>query len=295
MNQALKVFLLSLLMSSAHAAEVKVLASVKPLQLIASAITENISSVALLMPVNQSPHHYNLTPSDRNSLEEADLILWIGEELETALSGVLQEMATEKEVIELAKLAGLKLHTPRVSGRSANAHSAGRIDPHLWLDTENALAIAAILADKLSAMDAGNAAEYARNLQRFGDGILELNAWIEQQILSVRGQKFIVDHDALQYFETQFNWPQAFALLNDTETQPGMRHIIATRAAVRETQPRCLFTDISTRPETLTTLLAGYEVRQVELDLLGSDIPTGSHAYRDLMHRLTATVVSCFN
>ncbi len=295
MPQLFCVFLLSLLMTSAHAAEVRVLATVKPLQLIASAITENVSSVALLMPANQSPHHYNLTPSDRNSLEEADLILWIGEELETALSGVLQEMAAEKEVIELAKLAGLNLHAPRISGRSANADVAGRIDPHLWLDTENARVIAATLADKLSAMDAGNAAEYALNLQRFSAGILELNAWIEQQILTVRGQKFVVYHDALQYFEAQFNWPQAFALLNDTESQPGMRHIIATRDALRETQPRCLYTDISTRPETLATLLAGYEVKQVELDLLGSDIPTGVHAYRDLMKRLTSTVVSCFN
>jgi zinc transport system substrate-binding protein len=295
MKRLIFLFFLSSTLSTTAIAEVAVLATIKPLQLIASAITDGVSSANLLMPVNQSPHHYNLIPSDRVALESSDLIIWIGVEMETVLDSVLQEMSREKPIIELSKQEGMNRLRLRSAHHSDNSATSLPMDPHLWLDTGNALVIAQLIAETLSAMDAGNAENYRQNLQSFTASVHSLNENIEQQLATVRGQVFMVYHDALQYFESQFNWPNSLVLVEDSEMQPGMRHILNTRDAVRELQARCLFTEVSTRPATLQTLLAGFAVPQRKLDLLGVDIAPGAQGYIELMNALTSTMVACFD
>ncbi|HAC68916.1 MAG TPA: zinc ABC transporter substrate-binding protein, partial [Pseudomonas sp.] len=64
-------------------AEVKVLTSIKPLQLIAAAIQDGAGQPAVLLPPGASPHHYALRPSDLRQVREANLVYWIGPDLET--------------------------------------------------------------------------------------------------------------------------------------------------------------------------------------------------------------------
>src|SRR5690606_9203123 len=52
-----------------------VLASIKPLQLIAAAITDGVSTPQLVMDGGHDPHHITLRPSDRRKLQQADLVL----------------------------------------------------------------------------------------------------------------------------------------------------------------------------------------------------------------------------
>ena len=64
-------------------AQVEVLTSIRPLGLLAEAVVGDHGAVNVLLPKGASAHHYQLGYSDRKSLNEADLVLWIGENLET--------------------------------------------------------------------------------------------------------------------------------------------------------------------------------------------------------------------
>lgn len=85
----------------------EVVTSIKPLQLIAAAITEGVSQPQVLIDGGMSPHDYALKPSDRRTLDQAGLVLWVGEELEPFMHKPLsakaaQQVLTLSEVLQLA-------------------------------------------------------------------------------------------------------------------------------------------------------------------------------------------------
>lgn len=86
------IVFLSLLFSQVSQAseEVKVLASIKPLQLLAADIVGDAGEVALLIKPGASPHHYAMKPSDRRKLDNAHVVAWVGPDLETFLEKSLR-------------------------------------------------------------------------------------------------------------------------------------------------------------------------------------------------------------
>jgi hypothetical protein len=109
------LLLLSLLCSSVALAEVRLLTSIKPLQLIAAAVQDDLGSPEVLLPPGASPHHYALRPSDVRRVREADLLYWVGPDLESFLPRVLVGRA--KPAVATQDLAGLHLRHFGDSGR----------------------------------------------------------------------------------------------------------------------------------------------------------------------------------
>ncbi|MCO6062351.1 zinc ABC transporter substrate-binding protein, partial [Pseudomonas sp. MOB-449] len=86
-------------------AEVRVLTSIKPLQLIAAAVQDGAGTPEVLLPPGASPHHYALRPSDIRRVHEATLVYWIGPDLEVFLSHVLE--GREAPSLAVQSLSGL--------------------------------------------------------------------------------------------------------------------------------------------------------------------------------------------
>ena len=88
MSRLLVLLLLCLTALSARA-EVRVLTSIKPLQLIAAAVQQGAGSPDVLLPPGASPHHFALRPSDVRRVADVDLLYWVGPDLEGFLPRVL--------------------------------------------------------------------------------------------------------------------------------------------------------------------------------------------------------------
>ena len=73
------------LSSAQSLAEPQVVASIKPVHSLVAAVMEGVGTPDLIVGGAASPHAYALKPSQAKSLEEADLIFWIGPELESFL------------------------------------------------------------------------------------------------------------------------------------------------------------------------------------------------------------------
>lgn len=294
MNGRMSLLLLSLCLGLPLVArgDVTVVATIKPLQLIAAAVIDGHGETRVLINPDQSPHHYSMRPSDRMALAEADLILWVGEPLEAYLAAAFNNADLQSRT-----LSALTLDLPaRLSLRSSHGHLASdrdRIDPHVWLHTGNARVIAEAIADRVSGQDAANAAHYAGNLARFKAAMDQLDATVLEQVGPLRQKSFAVYHDAMQYFEKQFALPHALALVDDPEQAPGMRHLLDMRAALHSVTLDCLLTDVAANPRTIDTLLEGAPLRQVRLDLLGSGVSTTVDGYSTLMRRLVDDIHRC--
>ncbi|MEX2131164.1 MAG: zinc ABC transporter substrate-binding protein [Pseudohongiellaceae bacterium] len=294
MPRCLILLLISIGIAGQSHGDVQILASIKPLQLIAGAIVDRDELVSSLIPANQSPHHYSMRPSDRVALDSAQLIIWIGSELETFLTGAIAQTDPDQTVLQLSKQAELNLLTLRMQFAGLGEGGAAQLDPHLWLDTANALTIARMVTDSVSQIDPAGADKYRLNLQSFTGQIDDLNTYMDQQLQDVRGKPYIVYHDAYQYLEARYSLEPLLALAEDTEVQPGIRHILNTRRTIREARPLCLFKDKDSSPATIATMLSGYALNQVELDILGIDIIADADGYIEMMRKIVNDMNSCF-
>ena len=92
---------------SAANAEIKVVASIKPIHSLASYLMDGVNKPGLIVDGYSSPHGFALKPSHAKMLQEADIIFWVGEDLENFLEKPLDSIAKKAEKIELLEAKGL--------------------------------------------------------------------------------------------------------------------------------------------------------------------------------------------
>jgi len=89
------------LASSSAASQISVVTDIPPIHSLAASIMEGVGKPKLLLPPGTSPHYFSLRPSDARSLQEADVIFWVGPELTPQLSDPFEALAPQAQSIEL--------------------------------------------------------------------------------------------------------------------------------------------------------------------------------------------------
>ncbi|MFC2333132.1 MAG: metal ABC transporter solute-binding protein, Zn/Mn family, partial [Haemophilus seminalis] len=108
MKKLLKISAVSAaLLSTPMMANADVLASVKPLGFIVSSIADGVTGTQVLVPAGASPHDYNLKLSDIQKVKSADLVVWIGEDVDSFLDKPISQIE-RKKVITIADLADVE-------------------------------------------------------------------------------------------------------------------------------------------------------------------------------------------
>lgn len=293
--------------STTALAQARVVSSITPLQMIAHAITDGISEPAVLIPSSQSYHHFVLRPSTVRVLNDADLFIWVGPELETYLSGAVSQLSRQKAVVQVLSLPSLVVHhardpeddseilIPDDGLHAGHQHKHGTmIDPHVWLDTRNAVLIARAIAAELSRIDPGYAPQYRENLERFETLLGQLNNEIAADLRMPEQAQYAVYHNAFQYFERQYGLDHDLVFVASEEMQPGVRHMLTVRRAIEARPLLCLLEDVTTQAATVQTLLGGNELLRVKADTLGQNLSPGPMAYIYLIDNLAGAFRQCF-
>lgn len=283
-------------------AEVRVLTSIQPLQLIAAAVQDGVGKPEVLLPPGASPHHYALRPSDVRRVAEVDLLYWVGPDMEGFLPRVLN--GRSKPTVAVQSLPGMSL---RHFGEDSHSHEEhaddpdehdhdhrpGSLDAHLWLSTVNARVIAARMAEDLSAADPANAARYQSNLKGFEQRLDGLDQSLKQRLAGVAGKPFFVFHEAFDYFESAYGVKHTGVFSVAQEVQPGAQHVAAMRKRLQEVGKTCVFSEPPLRPRLAETLTAGLPVKLAELDALGGTLAVDAKGYETLLTNLGNGLAGC--
>jgi zinc transport system substrate-binding protein len=287
-----------LLIGSAHA-EVKVLTSIKPLQLIAAAVQDGVAIPEVLLPPGASPHNYALRPSDVRKVQSVDLVYWIGPSMEGFLPRVLNGRTLPSVAVQ--DLPGLKLrHFAEESHSHADEadehdhdHRPGSLDAHLWLSPVNARVIATKMAADLSAADPANAARYQSNLKAFDERLDAMDLRLKTRLAGIAGKPYFVFHEAFDYFEDAYGLKHAGVFSVAAEVQPGAQHVAAMRTRLQEVGKTCVFSEPPLRPRLAETLVAGLPVKLAELDALGGYTPATAQGYEQVLEKLGNDLAGC--
>ncbi|TYP64262.1 zinc transport system substrate-binding protein [Stutzerimonas stutzeri] len=317
------------LFSSAQAhAEIEVLTSIKPLQLIAAAVQDGAGKPAVLLPPGASPHHYAMRPSDVRQIRSADLFYWIGPDMEGFLAPVLT--GRKGPSVAIQSLPGVTLRHFGEAAReheaehddhddhaeqahddhaheAADAHAAdhddhdehdhahrpGSLDAHLWLLPANAVTIAEGMAQDMAKADPANAERYQANLAAFKQRLAALDKRLSQRLSATRTKPFFVFHEAYEYFEAAYGIKHAGVFSAGGEAQPGARHVAAMRERLEQAGPSCVFYEPPVRPRLADSLTRGLPVKVAELDALGYGIEASAGGYEQLIDDLGNSLAGC--
>lgn len=180
----------SMSLISAQAATVSV--SNYPLFLLSNEVTKGAPSAKQLLQAGEVGHHGSISPGDIKSIQDSKFVVWFGAALENNLATTLDSAPNS---ISLFAFDAFKRHPLRdVQGKPI----AGTLDPHIWLDPDNAKAIVRALAVIHSHANPQHKALYQANAQQFAQ---RLDAAVAAQQNSNRVQPYWAYHDAYQYLE----------------------------------------------------------------------------------------------
>jgi zinc transport system substrate-binding protein len=294
--------------ASAGAADApRVVVSIKPVHSLVAAVMEGIADPALLLAGAGSPHAYTLRPSEARALQEADVVFWIGAELEGFLAKPLQALAHDATVVALHEADGVTLLPGREGGiwqvharnqvDHADEHRHGHkgADMHVWLDPRNAQAMVGTIASTLSRIDPQNEDRYTANASLLNQRLTLLDTELQDRLRPVQDDPYIVFHDAYQYFENRYHLKPVGSLTIMPESRPGAQRLYEIRARMVETGAECVFSEPQFESTLVETLVAGTKARTGVLDPLGATLAAGPDAYFDLMDRLAGSLRSCLD
>lgn len=186
--------------------------STHPLYLIAQAVTQGVESPILLLTPSQSGHDVQLRPKERQLLKESDFVLWFGPSYEAPLAKILEGKPNAIALFDLKAFRRQPLRN--VQGKPL----ANTLDPHIWLDPVNAIAIAHAIAAVRARQFPAHAVQYRQNAEKFGQRMQA--AMHKVQLKTRQPASYWVYHDAYQYVEPALNLHFKGALTADHDLPP---------------------------------------------------------------------------
>jgi len=252
----------------------------------------------LLLKGASSPHNFNLRPSDARTLSKANVVFWVGPNMEIFLTRPLKTLATSALIVEFSKTPGLKLLSSGLDeggeiSQNANGLKPKNIDPHFWLNPDNAKTLVGEIVKNLGIADPDNAKLYTTNGAALITRLNRLTTELEATLAGVKTVPFIVFHDAFQYFEKRFDLNAIGAIILNPERTPGARKIRQIREKIAAGNIRCIFTEPQFNPAIVKSLTNNTPTQVSVLDPLGADIPAGPAAYATLLRALASALASC--
>ena len=296
-------FILLLSVSITARSEIKVVTSIKPIHSLASYLMQGIGSPSLIVEGSNSPHNFTLKPSHAKMLQQADLVFWVGENLETPLEKPIKSISKKSKVIELLEINGLKKLEFREKNifdghddhghkkHDDHGHAHGDHDPHIWLDPSNAKVIAKKMTKELVSLDQENAKTYKENSKKL---IKEIDLLIKDiKNNTNKNASFIVFHDAYQYFEKKFRVNAIGALTVNTDILPGAEQLKDIRNVINKKKAKCIFSEPQFNPNIINAIAKDTNIKTSVLDPLGSTLPADKNQYFMLIKKISNSLKPC--
>ena len=302
--------------NSTVSADVKVVTSIKPIHSLAAYVMDGVGKPNVIVDGYNSPHGFSLKPSHAKMIENADLIIWVGEDLEAFLEKPLDSIAKKATKVELMDLKGIK----KLKFREKNifeghddhghkkdkhddhghkkdkhddheGHHHGEHDPHVWLDPVNAKAIVKEIASQLVQIDSKNSSTYKANSKKAIAEIDQLIKDIKKDIN--KKSRFVVFHDAYQYFENRFGITVLGALTVNTDVLPGAEQLSEIREVIEHEKVNCIFSEPQFNPAIIKTIAKDTKIKTGVLDPLGASLDKGKDMYSNLLKNMSSSFKGC--
>lgn len=268
---------------------VTVVASIPPLAMLSQSLLQGTGGTSLvLVDGKQSPHGMNLLPSQRASLEKADLVLWVGEDFESWLVKPLTQLkpgqlamsdTTGIQFLPATAVQQAKMRQKAEQNGHHDHHHHGAWDLHLWLDPSIVIAYIAHVRDELIMRDAPNAERYRQNASQLVQDIRQADGQAKNLLQPIQGEPLLVMHDAWRYYFRYYGLTQGAMVQKTPEQSLGAASIAQLEQRLRSGELRCLLREPQMEPKAMEWLKGlAPNLNEAMTDPLGSPNYSGGYA-----------------
>lgn len=171
-------------------------------------------------------------------------------------------------------------------------HVHGEIDPHLWLDVDNAIAYVDVIEKNLIALDPEGGREYAENAEDYRAELRRLDEWMTQVIATIPNKRLVTTHDAYGYLARGYGMDVAGFVAPNASLEPSTQDLANLSNTLTDLDVPAVFIEQS-QVGRASHLLSLAESHSIALCTLNADIPSGS--YIDLMVANTHSLKTCLD
>ena len=314
-------------------ADVKVVASIKPVHSLVASVMQGVSEPSLLVKGAGSPHTYSLKPSQAKELQAADVVFWMSHDLEAFLENSIKSIAKNAKAVSLMDSHGLMKLNFREGGAfdahdhehddhgddkhddhghddhgddkhddhghddpgadKHDDHGHEEADPHVRVDPQNAKSLVHEIEEHLAEIDPSNAAKYKANAKAVMKKLDALTKEIEADLKPIRERGYVVFHDAYQYFEKRFGASAIGSITVSPEVLPGAERVSELRDKVESLNASCVFSEPQFEPKLVKTITENTDAGSGVLDPLGANIKDGPELYFTLIRNMAKSLKDC--
>jgi len=278
--------------------EINVLVSIKPLALLIAPLLSDKpqtgGSVDILLPTNASPHNYALKVSDRKQLIAADLVLWVGADMERFLEKPIAAITRANPEKTLAAMDVSGMHWPEPADEHESKHQHhGLHDPHFWLNPQNAIVLLQAVAKRLQVLNPSQEQSYQRRLENMRSKISESELKVVDILKNVYSKPFVVSHDGFGHFIARFGLNQLAAIRVSVDSKPGARHLYTLRKDIMRAEASCVLVEPGETDGWGVRLAEELNLRVASLDILALGVE--DMGYANYIEGLARTVEACLS
>ena len=318
---------------SSAKAEIKVVTSIKPIHSLVSYIMDGVGSPDLIVDGYNSPHGFSLKPSHAKMLQEADIVIYVGEGVEEFLEKPLESIANNAVKFELLSQSGIKKlkfrernifeghddHDDHGHDKKAKkddhddhddhdhdkkAKKDDDHDDHGHDDHGHGEFDPHIWLDPMNAkIIVKKVTNQLSKLDKENSSVYKSNSKkalkeIDQLIKEVKSDinkdaKVVVFHDAYQYFEKRFKVNIIGALTVNTDVLPGAEQLAEIREVIEHEKVTCVLSEPQFNPDIVETIAKDTNINMGVLDPLGATLDKGKTLYFELISNISSSLKNC--
>lgn len=267
---------------------------IPPVADLVSQLTHGEARVDTLLTDQQSPHHFQLSASQVETLQNADIIIIVSKELTPELTHTIEKRNSAPTIIELAKFPDITL-LPYRSTHNDN-HKRAELDPHIWLDP----ILMKTVMTKLAATLAPHFFDTDFNINKRLDTLLKqldtlhhvLQA-ITQEAHKASEVAYVSAHDSYQYFEQRYKITAPAPLFTQPKATTGTRKQLKRMERISESSLRCILSE-SEMP-LISRMSEATGAKTIRLSPVYGPLDTEASAadYKSLLVSIAQTIEEC--
>ena len=244
-------------------------ASIPPLASLVQPLMPDMSLTVLLKP-GQEPHTFQLKPSQRWAIAKAQAVLGVGTEADLWLQKAVEGKPSQ-QVVWMTQVPNVIQYPTRGKHHHhehehEHEHEHGRMDPHIWLEPQNAMGYVALVGQRWQ-LPKGQVQAWQTKIQQADQQVKKLLAPVKQV-------PFVVMHDAFQYFERHYGLHNVGVIQLNPSLKPSIRHVLEIRQRIQQQGARCVLKEPQFPERQLRAVVQGLNVKVVSVDPLNTqDLP----------------------
>ncbi|QSJ18152.1 metal ABC transporter substrate-binding protein [Nostoc sp. UHCC 0702] len=249
---------------------------------------DEIQLTGILKP-GTDPHVYEPVPADSRFLEQADLILYNGYNLEPGLIKLMKASGSKAQQLAVGEFVK-PLQLDKGKGEIVP-------DPHVWGDAENAIAMVNAIRDALIKLSPEDQEEFTQKAAQLTQELKQLHSWTKQQIQTIPPdkRKLVTTHDAFQYYGRAYGIAIAGTLIGiSTEEQPSAQTVQRLVESIKKTGVPAIFAETTINPALIKTVAQEANIklapRQLYSDSIGAKGSDGD-SYIKMIEANTRSIV----